>query len=138
MQRFPTNGVDLFEGMRRIDRLVVLEGPTGRRSWSLQEKARIVVESFAPGVRVCDVARAHGLAPQHLSMWRSLARKGKLPMPSALAETAFADVEVVTEIEEPDSSGRWIEVCSKGHLVRLPKDTAARRIAEIAAALQAL
>lgn len=35
----------------------VLEGPTGRRTWLDAVKARIVLESLAPGVEVRAVAR---------------------------------------------------------------------------------
>lgn len=137
MQRFPTNGLHLYDETSRVDRLEVLEGPTGRRSWSDREKARIVLESFRPWARVCDVARQHGLAPQHLSMWRSLARKGKLPVPvSAADDPFFAAVEVANPVvaAAPDLS---IEICADGVSVRLPIETEAGRIAEIAAALRA-
>jgi len=40
-----------------IDRLEVIEGPTGRRSWPDDVKARIVLESFEAGARVNEVAR---------------------------------------------------------------------------------
>lgn len=81
MQRFPTKPHHLFVEGDRIDRLEVLEGPSGRRTWSDDAKARIVMESYAPGAKVCDVARRHGMAPQHLSTWRGLAKKGKLVLP---------------------------------------------------------
>ena len=41
-------------------RLEMIEGPTGRRRRSDEEKARIVAESLLPGVRVADVARGTG------------------------------------------------------------------------------
>ena len=43
-------------------RLDVIEGPTGRRRRTDDEKARIVAESFLPGVRVSEVARRHGIS----------------------------------------------------------------------------
>ena len=38
----------LVESPNHIERLEVLEGPTGRRSWADEVKARIVLESFQP------------------------------------------------------------------------------------------
>ena len=138
MRRFPTNGLHLFNETKPVDRLEVLEGPTGRRTWSDQEKARIVLESFRPGVRVGDVARANGMAPQHLSTWRSQARKGKLAIPvPADDDPFFAAVEVTPEVTAAAPGSDWIEVCVGGMTVRLPVQTEAGRVAEIAAALRA-
>lgn len=119
----------------RAERLEVLEGPTGRRSWPDEVKARIVLESFEPGARVADVVRRHGLRPQHLSGWRRLARTGRLPMPGSGADEgapAFARLEVAPE---PGHSERRIEIHAGNVSVHLPEDTGASRIAAIAAAL---
>ncbi|UOA16585.1 transposase [Sulfitobacter dubius] len=54
----------------------VLQRTRGYRRWPDDVKARIVAESFQPGVRVVDVARQHGLAAHQLSEWRRRARQG--------------------------------------------------------------
>jgi transposase len=56
-----------------FDRLEIIEGLTGRRSWPDDVKARIVLKSFEAGARVNEVARRNGLSPQHLSTWRGMA-----------------------------------------------------------------
>ncbi len=140
MQRFPTKRHHLFDESGRIDRLKVLEGPSGRRTWSDEAKARIVMESYAPGAKVCDVARRHGMAPQHLSTWRGLARKGKLvlPMPDD-GEDLFAPIEVLPEAALPSEARPafcMIEIEAGGAIIRVPLDTDAARVADLARALQ--
>ena len=62
-------------------RMQVLEGPTGRRRWPDEVKARIVQESFRSDALVSDVARRHGISPQQLTGWRRAAREGRLVLP---------------------------------------------------------
>src|SRR5438045_9537157 len=40
------------------------------RTWSREEKDRIVGETFAPGANVSAIARCHGLDPSQLFAWR--------------------------------------------------------------------
>jgi len=136
MKRFVQNDIHLVDEVRGcVGRLEVLEGPTGRRSWPDEVKLRIVPESLEPGARVCDVARRNGLRPQHLSTWRSLARKGKLAIPILEEDLpAFAALEVAAEA--PAEPGVPIEIEAGGVTVRLAPNTATSRIAEIAAALR--
>jgi len=135
---------------RNADRLEVLEGPTGRRSWPQHVKARIVAESFQKGARVCEVARRHGLAPQHLSTWRRAARDGKLAL-NVADEESFATLVLEDETCAPAAetaitdTGRnapgsapsvQMEVEVAGVVVRLSGDSSPRRIADIASALR--
>jgi transposase len=50
--------------------VTVIEGSARRRSWSREEKGRIVSESLDPVVSVSAVARRHGLNPNQLYTWR--------------------------------------------------------------------
>ncbi len=50
--------------------VTVIEGSARRRSWSREEKARIVSESLDPTVSVSAVAQRHGLNPNQLYGWR--------------------------------------------------------------------
>ena len=136
MKRFEQSDVCLLDEVRGcVGRMEVLEGPTGRRSWPDEEKIRIVRESLEPGARVCDVARRNGIAPQHLSTWRGLAKKGKLKVPIPEEDfPAFASLEVVEE--RAPASAASIELEADGITLRLPGDTSASRIAELAAALR--
>ena len=132
----------LAGGASAVERLEVIAGPTGRRTWPDEVKARIVLESFEPGARVVDVARRHGIAPQQLTAWRRLARQGKLALPvDEAAEQTFAAlvIEDESEASRPPVSecAAPVEIEMDGVIVRLAGDTPAGRVAEIAAALRA-
>jgi len=58
-----------------VSRLEVLEGPTGRRKWPDEVKARILAETLVERARIGEVADRHGVAPQYLTTWRKLARE---------------------------------------------------------------
>jgi transposase-like protein len=49
-----------------------------QRSWSDEEKAWIVRESFERGTTVEEMAERHGVPARRLSFWRKLARKGEI------------------------------------------------------------
>ena len=58
---------DMVEPPPLARRVEVITGAGGRRRWSAAEKARILDEVLAPGAVVSEVARRHGMTPQHLS-----------------------------------------------------------------------
>ncbi len=121
----------------RVSRLEVLDGPTGRRKWPDEVKARIVAETLSPGARVCEVARRHGVAPQYLTTWRRLMREGRLTLP-ADGPASFVPLVVGglpdRRLTAPVSAHIEMEV--SGLVVRLPADVSSRRIGEIAAVLR--
>ena len=44
-----------------VDRVEVITSVQRRRRWSAEQKARIVEETYAPGMSVSLVARQHGV-----------------------------------------------------------------------------
>ena len=58
--------------LRRVE---VISGVERRRSWSDDEKARILEQTLTPGVVISEVARCNGLSPQQLFTWRRQARR---------------------------------------------------------------
>ena len=62
----------------KIDRVEVIASVQRRRRWSAEEKARIVQETYAPGMSVSVIARQHGVAPNQLFTWRRLYAEGAL------------------------------------------------------------
>jgi transposase len=59
-------------GYRRVE---VLTGPGRRRSWSDDEKARIVAETAEPGAKVTEVAHRWQVSLQQVFDWRRQARR---------------------------------------------------------------
>jgi transposase len=58
------------EPVRRVE---VFTGAGRRRTWTAEQKLRLVAESYAAGETVSAVARRHGLTPQQLFGWRRAA-----------------------------------------------------------------
>jgi transposase len=91
--------------LRRVE---VITGTTRRRTWSAQEKARMVAESVEPGANVSEVARRHGVNRGQLFTWRRQAmRSGSVndgtnaPMfvPVSMAPSEEPRVEQSSSIE---------------------------------------
>jgi transposase len=58
-----------------VRRLEVFIGAGRRRSWTAEQKAQILAESYESGEKVSAVARRHGLTPQQLFGWRRDAQR---------------------------------------------------------------
>jgi transposase len=129
-------------------RYSVISGPTGRRQWPDEVKARIVAESFVPGVRVGDVARRHGVLPSQLTTWRRMAKDGHLALPwesVGLSEPDFVPLIVEEDAAPaeaaavPSVSGSRmempIEVVVGAVVVRLPADVPVARLSALVRAL---
>jgi len=137
------DGGDGFDGC-----IEVVQRTRGYRRWPDDVKARIVAESFQPGVRVVDVARRHGLAAHQLSDWRRQARQGDLVLPAdamtgVVSDALPAFVPVSVEPEDVDRSadadrhGGVITIEIGNDLVlRVPGDVPAERAAAVARALR--
>lgn len=105
--------------------VTVIEGSARRRSWSREEKARIVAESFDPVVSVSAVARRHGLNPNQLFTWR---RQFRDEMEIWPADGGEAGQSAAT------SSGGVIELLVAGVRVRVDSDVdaaALRRVLQV-------
>ena len=89
-----------------------MRGSERRRSWTAQEKAAIVAESFEDGVRACHVARRHGLTPQQLFTWRREARStaggetNAPPFVPAIVEPPSAPVKPTARAESEAAAAR--------------------------------
>src|SRR5438067_6915107 len=99
----------------------ILTGPERRRRWSTEQKARMVAEAKAPGMRVAAVARRHGISRSLLYTWcRKLGGAGLLDLvpvvveapDGSMATTAPARRGITRDAgREPDAS---IEIALAG------------------------
>lgn len=113
----------MSDGQVRAGRGEVVEPRRGNRRWPEAVKARIVAESFQPGVRVVDVARRHDIVPHQLSDWRRMAREGELVLPAdvmgadacaparsdAAPEPAFVPLQIAMISQGPDCPSEYGE-----------------------------
>src|SRR3954471_22354553 len=79
-------------------RVEVLTGPGRRRSWSDDEKARIVAETAEPGAKVTEVARRWQVSPQQVFDWRRQARR------ALVSATTTAEPSFVPVVAEPPAA----------------------------------
>ena len=124
-----------------VRRLEVITDVGGRRKWSIDAKAEIMLEALTPGVTVSEVARRHDLRPQQVFGWLREARKAAEPAP------APAFVPVVVEPEAPPApapkkqrkprAGGGIEIEIDGVVVRIDRGAEAKTVAAVIQALKA-
>jgi transposase len=79
-------------------RIEILTGGVERRRWPDALKAKIVAESFAPGVVVTELARRYGAMASQVHAWRKAAREGRLEL-SGDGAPMFAQVVVAAPSE---------------------------------------
>jgi transposase len=125
---------NLIDGAGFVGRVDFRRSRSGHRLWSKEQKGRIVRESLAPGVRVADVARKYGLRSQQLTHWRRAARLGRLALVAdEPAEFVAIELEDLASHRVTDAK---IEIVVGKVVLRLERDTASTRIAEIVTALE--
>ena len=118
-----------------VSRLDVIS--TGaRRRWTIEEKQRIVAESFAVPRNVSATARHYGLAASQLFYWRQMARQGKTFAPSdgpafvpALGGVGYGHASTAASM-----AGRMEIVLSSSHRLVVGRDVdgaALRRVLDV-------
>jgi len=77
---------------RPYRRVEVITGRRQRRSYTMEEKARIVAESAAPGANISEVARRNGVNRGLLTVWRREA--GVVPEAAPAQTPLFVPITV--------------------------------------------
>ncbi len=141
-----------------VGRYEVVEPRCGNRRWPDDVKARIVAESFQPGVRVVDVARRHGVIANQLSSWRRQARDGVLALPfeampdlseSGDAEPAFVPLAITAEPSEamnvleppnlPEAASTVLTLqIGQDVVMQIPGDVPVERVAALVRAMRGM
>jgi len=131
----------ITEPVRRIE---VFTGAGRRRTWSAEDKARIVAETLQEGETVCAVARRHGLSPQQLFGWRRQARQSAVGaedraphfVPAVVETAPAARVRRRKRSHHGDQVSGLIEVEISGMTVRIGRGAEAKTVAAVLRALQ--
>jgi transposase len=120
--------------------LEVLTGVGGRRKWSADAKAEIMLAALAPGATVSEVARRHDLRPQQVFGWLREARKAAEPPPAfvpVVLEPAEAPASPMPKKRRRTKSGTGIEIEIDGVVVRIGRGAEAKTVAAVIQALKA-
>ena len=110
-------------------------GRRRNRKWPDEVKARIVAETLRPGATVAEVARSHGLQANHVSSWRTMARKGRLVLPAPEDEVEFAAMVVAPPAPDKTAAAESVGIIMGAVTIRLEGGASVERIAAIVHAL---
>ena len=140
-------GTDASTGAGPVasERVEIVTRGERRRSFSAEEKVRLVAETFQPGETVTTVSRRYGICTSLLHRWRRVAR-GEVPSrraarPRLLPMRLVApDAEPIapTPPPAPENASAPIEVVLRnGRVLRVVPTTDLAAVARLAAALEA-
>ena len=130
-------------GVERVE--IVTRGEV-RRSYTPEEKARLLTEAAVPGARVLLVAQRHGVSPSLVYRWRRQAegrpaRKAP-PRPPAFVPLLLEGGESArgsppaTPLEGDGLGGQVEVVLRNGRLLRVAASADPAAVARLAAALE--
>jgi transposase len=125
-----------------VRRLEVITDVGGRRKWSVDAKAEIMLQALAPGATVSEVARRHDLRPQQVFGWLREARKAAEPAPApafvpVVIEPAEAPAAPTPKKRRKPRAGGDIEIDIDGVVVRIGRGAEAKTVAAVIQALKA-
>lgn len=129
-----------------VHRLEVFTGAGRRRTWSDEDKGRIVAEIVASGESVSALARRHGLSPQQLFGWRrelqasqtALSNAEELQFVPAVLDVAPSSPSVRRQRKMPrrQPDAGMIEVEIGGVRVRVGRGADAKTVTAVLRALK--
>jgi transposase len=126
-----------------VRRLEVFTGAGRRRTWSDEDKARIIAEIVTSGDSVSGVARRHGLSPQQLFGWRRQVRDSRAEEPRFMPAVVDAPLSAPsvrrqrTQRCKAEAGAGMIEVEIDGVTVRNGHGADAKTVMVVLRALKA-
>ncbi len=138
-------GASIGAGTVASERVEIVTRGEGRRSFSAEEKVRLVAETLRPGETVTAVSRRHGICTSLLHRWRRTAR-GEVPnrrgaRPQLLPVRLVAPDAAPPKPEPasvPGIASALIEVVLRnGRVLRVAATADAAAVGRLAAALEA-
>jgi transposase len=140
-------GASTGAGAGASERVEIVTRGEGRRSFSAEEKVRLVAETFQPGETVTGVSRRHGICTSLLHRWRRAARgevpQRRAPAPRLLPVRLVAPGAPAPPPAEPSGAAGGVAPASievvlrNGRMLRVGATTDAAAVARLAAALEA-
>jgi transposase len=143
----PGTGAGTVAATGGVERVEIVTRGEVRRSYTPEEKARLLTEAAEPGARVLLVAQRHGVSPSLMYRWRRQAegravRKAP-PRPPAFVPLLLDGGEPASGSALParppegDGLGGQVEVVLRnGRLLRVGVGADAAAVARLAAALE--
>jgi len=126
-------------GRGMSERIEIVMRRERRRSFSVEEKLRIVDEMREPGATVAEVARRHGLGTNLLYVWRRMAEgRGARPAePVRLIPVQIEGPAPSPASAAPSGGGGRIEIGLPGGIkVKIDGEVAPDRLAAVLALLR--
>jgi transposase len=114
------------------------DGERRRRTWSADQKQRIIAESFAPGASAAEVARRYGLNANMLFTWRRQERRavdGGAGEPVNIVPVKVVEATPIAIAAAPSSMGRIEIVLVGGERIIVGSDVDTTALARIIKAL---
>jgi transposase len=108
-----------------------------RRSWSLDEKRRIVDESLEDGASIAEVARRHDLNTNQLFTWRrQFGVEPPAPKEPAPILPVTITPDTTTDYSGPGSNGQMEIVLAEGDRIIVWADVEAAALSRVVKALR--
>ena len=121
--------------MSDAGRQSVDDGGRRRRTWSADQKQRIIAESLAPGASVAEVARRYGLNANMLFTWRRREQRAGDGEPVNIVPVKVVEATPIAIATAPGAMGRIEIVLVGGERIIVGPDVDTTALTRIVKAL---